>query len=275
MKQLTLSELKALSLEILEDFDSFCRSRNIRYSLGYGTLLGAVRHKGFIPWDDDIDVMMFREDYERFRAEYTSERFRFIDHTVIPDCWINFGRVCDTERTVALSTIPWHGPSCRTGVWIDIFPVDKVPEEDAFNDLFFSLYMMHKNAVRCRRVHADPKDCPTLLTKVKVAVHTRLHPTFTKIDPSKFIRARESAIRYFSNVDSGIYSQIACTDYSKPECFTAGQLSEYTEYDFEGRRFWGWKDYDAILKVMYGEYMKLPPENKRKPLQNYIRFCWK
>ncbi|MGN1216150.1 MAG: phosphorylcholine transferase LicD [Candidatus Cryptobacteroides sp.] len=275
MKTLSLTELKALSLEILEDFDRFCRSRNINYSLGYGTLLGAVRHKGFIPWDDDIDVMMPREDYERFRAEYTSGKFRFIDQTVIPDCWINFGRICDTSRTVALSTIPWHGPSCSTGVWIDIFPVDKVPDDNTFSDLFFTLFMMHKMSVRCRRVHTDPRDCPTLLTRFKTAIHTRIHPTFTKISPVRFTQARESAIRLCNKKGSATYSQIACTDYSMPQCFSARMLSEYCEYDFEGHRFMGWKDYDSILKIMYGDYMKLPPENKRKPLQNYIRFCWK
>lgn len=275
MKTMTLTELKALSLEILEDIDVFCRSRKINYSIGYGTLLGAVRHKGFIPWDDDIDVMMPREDYERFRAEYRSDRFRFFDHTVIPDCWINFGRVCDCERTVTLSTIPWHGPSCRTGVWIDVFPVDRVPEGINFDDLYFSLLLIHKNSIRCRKANVDLKDSPTFLSRIKLALNKRLHPRFSHIDPLKFTLARESEIRLFNRNESDTYAQIACTDYPKPECFSAEDLAEYREYEFEGRRFMGWKNYDSILRAMYGEYMVLPPKDKRKPQQNYIRFCWK
>lgn len=71
-RRLTLSELQSVSLEILCKIDSFCRKNNIRYSLTYGTLIGAVRHKGFIPWDDDVDIMMPRPDYERFLSEFKS-----------------------------------------------------------------------------------------------------------------------------------------------------------------------------------------------------------
>ena len=90
MKPLTLQELHAIDLEILKEIDAFCRPRGIRYSLSFGSLLGAVRHKGFIPWDDDIDLVMPREDYDRFRKEFTSSKFRFIDRESNPACWKPF-----------------------------------------------------------------------------------------------------------------------------------------------------------------------------------------
>ena len=100
MKRLTHKELQDFSLEILTDIADFCEKEGLKYSLAYGTLLGAIRHKGFIPWDDDIDIIMPREDYNRFRETYKNRKFIFVDSNNTPDCFIAFGRVCDTERTI-------------------------------------------------------------------------------------------------------------------------------------------------------------------------------
>lgn len=276
MKLMDREEFKAMNLEILEDFDSFCRENGIRYSIGYGTLLGAVRHKGFIPWDDDVDVMMLREDYERFRSLYRSDRFRFIDSTIIPDCYISFGRLCECERTVTLSAVPWHGHSCETGLWIDIFPVDKVSsDERVFADLFFCLHLLHKMSTRCRKAHADMSQCFNLKWKSKAWFGRTMHPSVGKLDPVSFVNCREELIRLCALQDSDRYAQISCTEYDQPQWFHKSSLESYAEYEFEGRSLMGWADYDSILKEMYGDYMTLPPVEKRKPLQNYIRFCWK
>ena len=78
MRELTLPELQSICLEILIDIDDFCTKNNIRYSLAHGTLIGAIRHKGFIPWDDDLDINMPRPDYEKFKNTYKSDKFEFI-----------------------------------------------------------------------------------------------------------------------------------------------------------------------------------------------------
>lgn len=152
MRHLTLQELQQFSLDILKDVAGFCEKNNIRYSLGYGTMLGAVRHKGFIPWDDDVDIMMPREDYEKFRTIYKSKLYSFIDSRNTPDCYIAFGRVCDTKKTLASSCIPWVKKD--VGVWIDIFPVDRVPDDkDTFDRIYDSLLLLMKFNVGIRRVH--------------------------------------------------------------------------------------------------------------------------
>lgn len=166
-------DFKAMNLEIMDEFDSFCRANGIRYSIGYGTLLGAVRHKGFIPWDDDMS-------------------------------------------------------QCLSFKW-----------------------------------------------KLKLWFARTMHPHVMKLDPVSFVSFREELIRLCSLLESDRYAQICCTEYDQPQWFHKSSLESYAEYEFEGRSLMGWADYDSILKEMYGDYMTLPPVEKRKPLQNYIRFCWK
>lgn len=129
MEQLKLNEVKEIQLNILKAVDCFCRENGIRYWLDYGTLIGAVRHKGFIPWDDDIDIGMLRKDYEVFIKIFnkSSKRYRFVCIENEPLCWHLFGKVMDTETVLWES--PWMGIP-RFCVNIDIFPYDNVPDSN-------------------------------------------------------------------------------------------------------------------------------------------------
>ena len=99
MKEMTLREVQLFGLEILKDVHHFCTLNGIRYSLAYGTLLGAIRHKGFIPWDDDIDIVMPRPDYEKFCKTFKSDAGYDIFSPVEGDCYLGYARVCDLKRT--------------------------------------------------------------------------------------------------------------------------------------------------------------------------------
>ena len=139
MKELSLKELQGCCLEILKDVDAFCRTNEINYSLAYGSLLGAVRHKGFIPWDDDLDIVMPRKDYERFCREYRSGNFRLICQDNTPDCFIPFARVTDFTRTESRTYAPWMGSMQNPGVWIDVFPLDYAPDDESENLAVYKL----------------------------------------------------------------------------------------------------------------------------------------
>lgn len=119
MKELTLKEIQQESLKILIDVHRFCEENGIRYSLAYGTMIGAVRHKGFIPWDNDIDIYMPRPDYERFCHLYKSDIYGIISE-YDPHCYINYCHVYDRVKTVFLSDY-FTGDSTDGGVWIDVF----------------------------------------------------------------------------------------------------------------------------------------------------------
>ena len=114
-RQLELADIQKLSLGILKDVHDFCMSHGITYSLAYGTMLGAVRHKGFIPWDDDIDIVMPRPDYERFKKSFKSQCGNAL--VTEQESYIAFSRVCDTRHTVASKSLwPWMSNPNMGGV---------------------------------------------------------------------------------------------------------------------------------------------------------------
>lgn len=276
MKKLTMKELQGMSLEILTDVADFCSRNGITYSLAYGSLLGAVRHKGFIPWDDDVDIIMPREDYMRFREIYRSDKFVFIDSSRIPDCFIAFGRVCDTQRTVTQSYIPWHGSSIRTGVWIDIFPMDKVPDDpERFRRYYGTFELLLKYNIRLRKIHAGESDRYSPLRKIWADVIKSMNPRFARQRPEDVVGYVNELIHTGSqNPEFHHLSQITAPE-NDSEHFSADDFSEYMEVEFEGKRFMAPAKYDKILKLMYGDYMTPPPADKCIPRQKYIKFFWK
>ena len=133
--------LQMIQFQMLIEFDRVCRKNNIHYSIDGGTLLGAVRHKGFIPWDDDIDIAMLREDYEKLKTvvnEFDPEICFFQDHETDPAYRWGYGKLRRTG-TVFIRAGQEH-INCKTGVFIDIFPLDDVPKSVAGQmmlDFFF------------------------------------------------------------------------------------------------------------------------------------------
>lgn len=275
MKELSTTELQKFSLKILQDVASFCEKNGIRYSLGYGTLLGAIRHKGFIPWDDDIDIMMPREDYERFSRTYKSDSYRFIDSSVIEDCYIAFGRVCDCTETLTRSYIPWHGGSVTTGVWIDIFPLDKVPDDEKeFNDLYGGLSLIHRYSTKIRRLHAGEHESYSRRRSLMASLTRTMHPRLGKIRPQDVVGYMNEIIRLSGSRGSHHVSQICCPD-NPSEHFEIADVENYIRAEFEDAEFSIFAEYDKVLTTMFGDYRQLPPEKDRHPLQNYIKFFHK
>ena len=139
MRQITLQEIKDIQLDILKDVDSFCEKNNIRYYLAGGTLLGAIRHKGFIPWDDDIDIIMPRPDYIKFIQGYENECDKNYKLTSIDNNkqhLYTFAKIFDMRTLKIEDSISYNNKN-MDGIGIDIFPMDGLPQNiESSNKLF-------------------------------------------------------------------------------------------------------------------------------------------
>ena len=271
MKEMTLKDIQSASLEILKDVHEFCQDNGIRYTLYYGTLLGAIRHNGFIPWDDDVDIAMPRPDYERFIKTYVSKKgFKLFsregeegDNVYIP-----FARVCEMEKTMAVCTyIPWC--SSMTGVWIDIFPLDGLEDEKTL--ALARIKKANQCRLLCSRVRLGKgkldldKGLKGLLkTLLKKLLYRNRHYYFDRF--ISICKEKDySRMNFFSTLVNAVYSEIL----PKSVC------DKFLLNRFEDSEFYVMNGYDLCLKSMYGDYMKLPPVEQRVPKQDYIDFYWR
>lgn len=248
MEKLSHSQIQERLLQILIDVDEFCRSENIRYSLAYGTLLGAVRHKGFIPWDDDIDLLMPRPDFERFVSSYKGRRFTCLYGTRSKEAdFVNFFAKVHDPSTVSKE----GGKYYRFGLNIDIFPVDGKPSNAGEQALWER--KMCKETHRMRLRYKPFFSAPPLAV---MAAHLHSHDWWFK--------HCESLMKTYSFDASEHCGAVSVVYNGTVEVFPRKMFEEYTELEFEGRLFKAFSGWDEFLRQQFGDYMQLPPEDKRK-----------
>ena len=183
-------------------------------------------------------------------------------------------KMVDTEKTIATSCIPWITKD--VGVWIDIFPVDRVPDDkETFERIYDALLILMKSNVGIRRVHTISSSGFSIYKRLKIWTLKKINPRLAKRDPNAIVNDMNALISLLSPEHSQHWSQLCCPDVGTNEFFRDEDINEYVSLKFEDCDFFAWKGYDRILRDSYGDYMTLPPENKRKPLQNYIKFRWK
>ena len=276
MKELSRKEIQQVSLEILKEIHLFCKENGINYSIGYGTLIGAVRHKGFIPWDDDIDIMMPRKDYERFSQTFKSDHYEFINYENCPDCWLLFGRVCDTTKTTERTICPWLGNGKDVGIWIDVFPIDETPDDlKEFQQYYGLLNHLYLQSVKVRRVHNDHLEGMPLKFKLKAFFRKHTNPRLEQKNPREFLEYTDMLIK--GNMGRGCkhYAQMCCADDIKGH-YAEEDINEFVELPFEDTKVMAFKGWHEILTKGFGNYMEIPPKKMRKQnTRKYLRFYWK
>ena len=256
-------QMQKLELDMLADFDRVCRNHNIKYSILGGTMLGAVRHKGFIPWDDDADIGMLREEYEKFKvvmSDLNPQICYFQDHTTDPDYRWGYGKLRRTGTTYV--RVGQEHLKCKTGIFIDVFPLDDCPNSivgQQFQDLYCfccrKILWSEVGRVVCKGFY---KYWYTLLSKIPTPFVFSLLGLYTKRSKND----NKCLVRTlcFTSIGKLYYKHSIKQRYGLPKRW----FSECKEYDFENIKVMGSRDYDEVLTFWFGDYMKLPPENERE-----------
>lgn len=257
MRKIELEELKHIQLNILKEVHNFCIERGLRYSLGGGTLLGAVRHKGYIPWDDDIDVMMPRPDYNVFVKEFDGYSPHLVCGVYENDKNYMFPHVkVYDDRTVLTED------QCimTIGINIDIFPVDGFPESTKEIESFLKKYSLWRTLLLLKLVKGKK-------WKGKLLYY------FTKFIPLSLIQKKINCIIQKYDFEKSLFVGAVCGKYLLKEKYPRFVFSEFIELPFENLKFKAIKEYDIYLSQHYGNYMELPPLDKRIS-HNYKNIFW-
>lgn len=256
-RKIDVEELKLLQLDILNAFAAFCKDKGIRYSLGYGTLIGAARHKGYIPWDDDIDIVMMRTDYERLVREFPpllDGRYKFYNVENDKDWFLPFGKISDIRTTMREDCFM----PVDLGVNIDIFALDEVPDDEAeraaFNERRRRLTARHLNLIMPYWRIKNPVKRALAGMMLGVMRHiVTPHSTAKKISRLAQTYNGTGNSRLFEN---GIY-------YTGFGPSPRHVFDTMTTLEFEGRQYPVMGGYDEFLTGTYGDWRQLPPPEKR------------
>lgn len=255
MRGISVDELKSVELEMLKFIDKVCKKEGLRYFLCGGTLLGAVRHQGFIPWDDDIDIFMPRPDYEKL-IELTkdSKEYRLLSE-VDDGYYYNFGKLVDKRTLLVEQQV---NPIDGMGIYIDIFPVDGMPETPTECDTHFRELDKIRN-----KINGFSQEKPILRKNLIAYLNSwNLYIGNKKRNLSKEqSEYKVLALQYAYDDSSNVYATGG--SYKKKDIFPKEWLSDGTELEFEGKKFCAPSQYDKYLKQLYGDYMKLPPKEKQ------------
>ena len=271
MKPITdIDELRHIELGILKHVARFCDERGIKWFLIGGTLIGAVRHKGFVPWDDDIDIGMLRPDYERFIREYPESgvyELRSLERNTYNQ---PFAKVVDTRTRVKEQ---WS--SLRNmGVWIDVFPFDGIPSSDYCPGLTKSW----------NRIKAIIRELnhPLLETGVSfrqwikqlVLLPMRILALPGRLIPYGFPAVILKRIAMRHSVEDSPFIGILVWGYGLREIIPRRAFDGLDIVEFEGMKFPAMSGWDLYLSTVYGDYMTPPPPEKRKTTHPF-KAWWK
>lgn len=268
-----MNQLQKEEFKILQYFDDFTKEHNLRYFLYAGSLLGAVRHKGFIPWDDDIDVAMKRSEFEKFEklfidSDYLENGYTFQSRKIFKYQALPFSKIRSNSYNV-IERMP-STQKGNYGPWLDIFPFDNIPDDYDLRVEQYKKVTFYNNLIKkflMIQVEPNDKGIKRLLKRIIQWSNETLHPLYFFL-PYIF-KKRHYYMTMYNNIETTHSADISYIHYKDFEDFSKGffsnkYLNDLIEIEFEGSYFSAPKEFDEILKIQYGDYMTLPQESERK-----------
>lgn len=250
-----LENMHKIQLNMLIEFDKICRRNNIKYILDAGTLLGAVRHKGFIPWDDDIDVRMLRDDYEKFCVVANKE---------LPETMFFQNYKNDKGYPWMYSKIRMKGTKAvrigqdrlnmEEGIYMDIFPCDGVPDDNKKKKKHNRLAKIYRKILYAR---IGKYSCDKW--------YERLWWSLVCVIPRSYVyKQSDKLVKKYTEHNCKRVGTIGWHELPDVNGFLNGYFTDLTEVEFEGHMFYAPRDWDGFLTYSFGkDYMQLPPVEQR------------
>ena len=260
MRKLSLDEVKILEKNLLKEFVGLCDDNGLYYTLCGGTLLGAIRHKGFIPWDDDIDVLMPRPDYDRLINNINIDISRLPDYCQLVN-WKKkthdypFLKLVDKRTKIEN---PYLDESFKASqVWIDIFPIDGNPDDVVELKKLYRKAIFYRQLIRLKTANPEAGK-----SRIKKLLKPMLVAAVRGLDNYKLCEKLDSISKTY-DFDSHKMIGGVLWGYGPQERIDKKSYLTPIKVEFEGDLFNAPSNYHEYLSGLYGEYMKLPPEDKR------------
>lgn len=266
---MSLKDIQEFSLYLLQKVDMFCVNNSIDYSLGYGALIGAIRHHGIIPWDDDIDIIMTRPNYKLFVENFNDSAFSHENQMrlIAPELgngFFSIARICDMSHTRVKKYYQWTNET--TGLWIDVFPIDSLPEDGGV-----ALRAQNDKCYFICGARAPISSEYSLKRNLK---------TFGK----RLLYGRGDLIKEVQKFNSMIsqlppygMTNLVCnigSPYKEKDIHNINVFDNYQRVKFASIEASVIKEYDSYLRAIYGDYMQLPPISKRIRGHSDNKYYW-
>lgn len=268
-----MNELQQNEFEILKYFSEFSKKHDIKYSLYAGTLLGAIRHSGFIPWDDDIDVSLLRKDFEKFekkfiKSDYILDGYIYQSRKVYPYNVQPFSKIRNKKMNIK-ERMP-ETQKGNYGPWIDLFPIDNVPDDLQKRREQYEKVTYYNNIIKkimFFQVIPENKGIKRKIKMILQKINDKIYPLYFFMP--YLYRKRDKYMTMYNDIETLHVANLSYLyyknfdDYSK-QVFLKKDLESVTTTRFESEYFYIPQNYDKILTQMYGDYMTFPPESERK-----------
>lgn len=262
-----LKELKRIELIMLKNIHDICEKNGIAYSLAGGTLLGAVRHGGFIPWDDDIDIMMPRKDYEKFLLigrRQLGDSYEIVSYKNYDDYGMPFAKVI--KRNTKMIEPNTRHIKAPCGVFVDVFPIDIADADDIKRKKSFDFIKKLKAKLLCRSGYVWDKGMLFDTLYKARGMYLRLIPK------SNFINDIEKEIYKAEQLDDVCLISYCGISSFERSTYSKKWFENYIDISFEQYSFKAICGYKELLKLEYGDYMRLPPVEERIPHHRVVEF---